>query len=486
MPNRAALVIAVETFFEAGPSIPYATADCAEIVRSLPPIGYDPAKCYLLTGTRTTKTAIQSHLNRLSKLIASADSVLVLIVTRGFSHRGHGYLVCADTISPDLLSTSLPLAELYAALKKSRCREAIVLLDVDPLPSSDQSVSGGLDPSELSTVTESLPSCVTLLANQPGQRSYESVELRHGIWRHHLIEIFTGKVRSSVTTDGRLTAKQLQSYLEDAVPRTLRRVQNPEAEQTPVLIGGTNTAIIIGELGQLFGEGSELLDPSRMSRVVFRSERTGKVKDLAGFRKSHSLPDRANDWARKFVNRVAAADIKADLDCMFEMIRDQFGYKRKDLDVCGERDGCGFIRTPDFEYSISVRVNPEEPTEVIWRRELGRLSGPEFVQSSGFQAVYGTLFDQLVFEFRQPVNVAEFVDRLEEAPVEGMKVQVASDANAAAITLTGFHGKVHLTPDSLTIEGRAGNPASLLKQFLIFLNKFAGLGEPKSLPPARE
>ena len=107
------------------------------------------------------------------------------------------------------------------------------------------------------------------------------------------------------------------------------------------------------------------------------------MKDLAGYRKSHTLPDRANDWARKYVNRIAAADIKADLDNMFDMVREQFGYKRKDLDVSAERDGLGFIRTPDFEYTVSLEVNPDEPTEVIWRREIGRLSGPEFVRSEG-------------------------------------------------------------------------------------------------------
>jgi hypothetical protein len=218
-----------------------------------------------------------------------------------------------------------------------------------------------------------------------------------------------------------------------------------------------------------------------MKRVVFRAESLGKVKDLAGFRKSHSLPDRANDWARKYVNRISAADLKADLDTVFDMIREEFAYKRKDLDVSAERDGLGFIRTPEFEYTISLEVNPDDPTEVIWRREIGRMSGPEFVRSRSFQAVFGSMFDRLVFEFDVPVKVAELVDRIEDSPPEGVKVGVASDANAAEITLAGFAGKVVVMPDAMTIHGRPGNPASLLEQFLVFLRKFAGLGEPKAL-----
>jgi hypothetical protein len=43
--DRAALLIAVETFFEIGPIVPYAAGDCAELLRALPAAGYNPAKC---------------------------------------------------------------------------------------------------------------------------------------------------------------------------------------------------------------------------------------------------------------------------------------------------------------------------------------------------------------------------------------------------------------------------------------------------------
>ena len=57
MADRAALIIAVETFFEAGPPVPFAAGDCAELHRALPAAGYNPAKCVLVAGTRTTKAS---------------------------------------------------------------------------------------------------------------------------------------------------------------------------------------------------------------------------------------------------------------------------------------------------------------------------------------------------------------------------------------------------------------------------------------------
>jgi hypothetical protein len=479
--DRAALFIAVETFFEAAPPIAYAASDAAELFRTLPGVGYDPKKCFLLAGTRTTKSAIESHLARLPRLIGKADSLLVMVVSRAFSQKGRGYLVCADTILPDLAGTSLPLAELVAAVAKTKCKESVFLLDLDPLTIAGELVPSGLDEAELRKLFDGTSTNVALLACEPGERSLESGQLRHGIWRHHLIEAFSGKVRSCIGKDGMLTAAALQAYLQDAVPRTLRRSYETPQEQTPRLMGETDAEFVIADLTNTLEPSGELLNPARMKRVVFRAETVGRVKDLSGYRKSHSLPDRANQWARKYVNRIAAADIKSDLDSMFDMIREEFGYKRKDLDVSAERDGLGFIRTPEFEYTISLNVNASDPTEVSWRREVGRLSGPEFVRSSGFQSVFAPIFDHLVFEFVEPVDVADFVDKIEEKPIEGVKVSVASDANAAEVALLGFSGKITVEPEAVIIHGQTGNPASLLEQFLVFLRKFNGIGESKTL-----
>ena len=484
MADRAALVIAVETFFEVGGPVAYAAADAAELARALPAAGYDPAKCLLLAGTRTTKAAIDSHLARLPKLVGKVDSLLVLVVSRGFAVKGRGYLACADTIVPDLAGTAVPVADLLAALHKTRCPEVAVLLDLDPLALPSGPTPSGLDEAELRKLFDASPACVGLLAAAPGERSFEAAQLKRGVWRHHLIEAFTGKTRAGVGKDGTLTAAGLHAFLADAVPRTLRRAYETPQEQTPLLFGDANADAAVADLTGLLGPGGDILDPARMKRVVFRAEATGKVKDLAGFRKSNALPDRANEWARKYVNRLAQPDIKADLDDRFEAVREQFGYKRKDLDASAERDGLGFLRTPDFEYTVTVAVNPDDPTEVVWRREVGRLADPGFVRSEAFANVFGALFDRLVFEFAVPVDVAEFVDRIEDAPPEGVKVSVASGADAAEVKLAGFAGRLTVTRSAVEIEGRAGATAGLLDQFLTFLRKFAGVGEPKALPPA--
>jgi len=481
VPDRAALLIAVENFFEAASPMPYAAADAAELHRALPAAGYNPEKCLLLAGHRTTKAVIESHLARLSKLLGKPDSLLALVITRAFSHRGRGYLACADTLHSDLPGTSLSLAELFAAIHKTRCKEAALLLDVDPLTIAGELAPGGLNESELKKILDDSPCCTALLAASPGERSFESAALRRGIWRHHLLEAFTGKIRSGVARDGTLSAAALHAFLADAVPRTVRRSYESPQDQTPLSFGESNAGTIVADLAGVLSSTGDGLDPAQLRRVVFRSETVRKIKDFAGFRKSHSLPERANEWARKFVNRIAQPDIKADLDETFDAIREQFAYKRKDLDVSAERDGVGFIRTPDFEFTVTVEVNPAEPTEAIWRREVSRLADPEFVRSEAFLAVFGSSFDQLVFEFAEPLDVAEFVDRIEDHPPEGVKVNVASGSDAAEVKLAGYTGRVRVSREAVIIEGRSAATAGLLDQFLVFLRKFRGIGEPKAL-----
>lgn len=475
MAERAALIVAVETFFEAGPPVPYAAADAAEIARALASVGYEPI--VLLAGHRTTRAIIESHLDRLPKLVGKAKSLVVLVISRGFVLRGRSYVACADTLHTDLAGTALPLQAVIDAIHKTRVAEAALLLDFDPLTITGELAPSTYSEAEVRKLIKDSPSCTVLAAAAPGERSFESGTLRRGIWRHHLIEALTGKARTAVSADGILSVAGLQAYLADAVPRTLLRSYESPQEQSPLLFGDAHAAMILAELGPQ----ADVLDPARMRRVVFRSESVSKVKDLGGFRKSHSLPERANDWARRFVNRIAQPDVKADLDAIYEMIREAFGYKRKDLDVSAERDGLGFIRTPDFEYTVTVEVNPEEPTEVIWRREVGRLADPNFVRAEPFTNVFGSAFDRLVFEFAEPVNVEELVDRIEEQPPEGVKIAIASGGDSAEVKLAGFAGRVRIARDAVTIEGRTGAVAGLLDQFLVFLQKFSGLGVLKML-----
>ena len=134
--------------------------------------------------------------------------------------------------------------------------------------------------------------------------------------------------------------------------------------------------------------------------------------------------------------------------------------------------------------ALSGRIDETTPYRATCLYSIGKIASLELIHSSPFRAVFGSQFDQLVFEFTTPVDVADWVDRIEEQALPGVTVSIASDSSTATIALAGFQGKVSLTRDAVTIDGRTGDPASLLEQFLVFLRKCRSIGEAPMLPPA--
>ena len=64
----------------------------------------------------------------------------------------------------------------------------------------------------------------------------------------------------------------MQHFVEDELPRLLRKHFEPGRARTPLLFGEQNAGAVIADLSHLLGGGDGLLDPDRLRRVVFRSE----------------------------------------------------------------------------------------------------------------------------------------------------------------------------------------------------------------------
>jgi hypothetical protein len=76
---------------------------------------------------------------------------------------------------------------------------------------------------------------------QPNQRSWESKDLGHGIFTHHLLEAMKGK--ADTNNDGLISALNIFQYLKDAVPKTTRQLSN--SVQEPMLSGEASNEIIV-------------------------------------------------------------------------------------------------------------------------------------------------------------------------------------------------------------------------------------------------
>ena len=465
------MLVATDTFLDpAFPTLAYAEAGAKGLAGALAAGGVANDRLTTLFGRHATKAVVESRLRRLVAAVGPDDAVTVYLAGRPRD----GYLAVADTLADDLAGTAIHPGTLLGQLAGSTAGQATLLLEAGE----------GLDFAALQAACDASPKLVCLTAADEDDPPHAAGGLKAPVWTHLLAEAFAGRA-GATDRAGKLTATSLQRFVEAEVPRLLRKHLEPGLRQSPQLLGEANAGAVLADLSRTADRGDGLLDPGRLRRVVFRADSRGRVKDLTDWRKTFTIPDAASARNVKFVARIATPDLKADLDAVYASCREHLGLKRKDLELTVGDDGFGSLRTPDFEYTVAVGLDAEEPDQVTWRREVGQFADPAFVTGDGFDAVFGKLFDELAFEFAAPVDVERLIDRLEDRPPKGLKVQAASDGSTCEVTLAGFIGRVTVSRQSLGVRGRPGDSAGLLEQFLRFLRAVGPLGEPAALPPGR-
>lgn len=483
MADRLAVVIAVETYQDAAiPAATFAESDAAAFAHALEGVGFARDRQLLLLGAQATRTVIESRLRKLARTPPAAEALYLFFAGHVFAEAGEGYLACFDTQMDDLSATGLPLRTLLDGLSAAGCERLALFLD------ARTSLAGDFPTTRIEALVGDDAATAALLACAPGETSHVAGALRAGAWSHLLTEAFAGRAPRAVP-DGRvLTAASLHSYLVEELPRTLRAAYREAPGQTPQLIAPAAGRFVLADVAHLVGQVPPTADPrlQPLKRGVLRGESRARVKSLSGYRKFHRLPDRVGPGARSFVAELAAEDVKQDVDSIYTAIRESLGYKRRDVEGSADRNS-GFVRTPDFEYSVAVELSDDDPATVVWRREVAGIREPKVVLDRPFQRVFGELFDTLVFEFTRPFDLEAWVDRIEEEEPERVKLRCASDCSSCDVSVKGFLGVIRLFRDRVEVQGQgqgrqAPGSKGLVEAFLHFQDLFAGRKDLQALP----
>lgn len=475
MPDRFALVIGITPQGPGLPDAAHAEADALAFARALAGLGLPADRLITLAGPHASKTAVESRLRKLP----TGHELLIFWAGPAFAEAGRLHLACHDTQPDDRGETSLPLARLLAAGKAAKCARLLLFLDPRTSPSDE------LPHAELAAFA-SRTDAACFVSCAPGQPSHVSGALKAGVWAHHVIEALAGKAPRAAD-DGRLTAGSLQGYLEVEVPRTLRATFREAPPQAPVLLTAA-PALLLADLAALLPADGPTADPrlQPLVRGALRNESTSRVKSLAGYRKFHRLPDRVNPGSRKFVADLSAEDVKADVDHTYASVRESMGYKRRDVEGSADRN-TGFVRTPDFEYSVRAELADDDPTTVVWHREVAGITDPRVVMGKPFQQAFGEVFDTLVFAFTRPFDLEAWVDRIEEEAPGNVKLRCAADCSSCDVVVGGATGVIRLYRDRVEIHGhRAPTSKGLVEAFLRFQDLFAGRRDLQELPLLEE
>jgi hypothetical protein len=175
--------------------------------------------------------------------------------------------------------------------------------------------------------------------------------------------------------------------------------------------------------------------------------------------------------------------LNKDLQEIFDGLRNAFGFRRRDLDTRGPKDGGGSIITPYFDYEVTVSLNPEEPSEVIWSRQVVNIREPDKILTEEFDQVFSGIFDTLEFFSGQVVNIENIIDQIEDLDDDKLSVDYDKDFTCCAIQIAGLECTIHLTRETFRlVQKTARSPKLMVESFFTIQRKLIDTYELKQLP----
>ncbi len=446
---NVALIIATEAYADDDLVRPHAAADARAMADALAAAGYaKPAQVLLVDGL-ATKTAVESRFRRTLRSLSAEDTLLLYIAAHGYSDRGQDYLVCFDTEVDDLPATSIPWSSLLAQLRDAECPRVILLLDVhnSGLPDFLQP----LQFAEIEAFFTASPGRVCLTSCSAGETSWPYPQLGSGAWTSQVLAAVQGKAPSALVDGSLLTAGKLQTFLETALPRALKKAYSPAKDQTPQCFGLNPNEMLIADLSNVRNKRTGGLSLEDASRVTLAHEHAQSIRTLPGFKKDQKPPTAVNSFAKALLASLTVEQIDQDVSLVRDALKKHFAFKRKDLDATSGDDGTGSVRTPYFHYSVSVRLNLADPGEVIWRRQVAEITEPEQVLSAAFENVFPKTFAALEFKPSEPIDVSAVIDALEDADDERFKLNYDPAATVCRLSAAGLLGQFEITAERFAL-----------------------------------
>ncbi len=451
-----AIVIGVEHYQDKSiPQVVYAERDATEIAKVLGDLKFTSE---VLLSAKATKTTIESIVRRVAKAATADEALYLFYAGHGFSQKDKNFITCHDTQRGDLARTSVQLQGVFDALRKSASKRVAIFLDAcESGMLADLSVRGiftSFNDQELEEFFAKSEFYVCFSACKSDESSYPDGSVKHGIWTYHLLQALRGDAHLSMEK-GLVTVTSLQNYLAREVPLRVRTVRKKLEQQTPWACGAMSSEFVVADVRELLRqrEQAKLAAAKEMTQATLRGERSQDVTRLSGFKKRfHHVPDSASAAANNFVASIADADLQAHLDAIHAALRQELGYKRRDL-VDKKSGGGGTIQTPDFEYAINISVDPEDPSMVIWRHEVSRITTQDVIKSKGFENALGKYLDTIEYEFTTTFEVEEFIDRVEDDEPDGVDIHYERGSSECEVHIEGFDGFLRLTPGSIIVTG---------------------------------
>src|SRR5262245_51249871 len=191
-----------------------------------------------------TRSAILKYLSNLRGLVPKDGLLLVAFAGHGMERGGKAYLLPADALASDdpalLEDTAISVERMKELIRAAEVSQVVMFLDAcrnDPWSgraSSDNPLTStyarGFNFLERN---REVTAFATIYATSVGQRAYEYSEKKQGYFTWALAEALSG---GCANANGEVTLARLVSYLQEKVPRSVRRDLGVGKQQLPFAV----------------------------------------------------------------------------------------------------------------------------------------------------------------------------------------------------------------------------------------------------------
>lgn len=252
-----AVIMGIEEYQQSKPphairGVTFAEADAREfaaIVKTRFQI--DDHDIHVWVNQEATKTRVENELVYFVKTLGPSDRFIFYYAGHGFYSGGANRLTVWDSYPTNLPGTTICLREvLLSRLQESECSRALLFIDACAAPLEDpylgRDLLSELNGEEFEKFVQSRKYQAIFMSCSPGEKSFPSATLKHGIWTWFLLQALNGKAPKALDRDEWLTDASLRNYLRNEVERFVREETTLKSLQSPyALIDASHTFQIL-------------------------------------------------------------------------------------------------------------------------------------------------------------------------------------------------------------------------------------------------
>ena len=462
-----ALVIGIENYQNRGQAtlqaVEYACNDAQQFTATLRAIyPEENLKIIELIDSAATLSDMRNELKQIFYGIDKDDLFIFYYAGHGFHSVGGNRLTAWETHPHNLEDTTLFLrSDVFDRIEKSSCTRSLIFVDAcaSGFDEIGRDVISNLNTAELREFLSLDSYSGIFLSCEPGQKSYPSNRLKHGIWTYFLLQALNGHAEEALGPDRYLTDTSLRDYLRKEVPRFITRNTELKGKQNPQAIITASNTFAIRHVPEPHRASSPEGDLSVIrftpTREFFEGVESGLISSLPGFsKKVHFTPNRVSEQSTVFVRNLIAEQVNEQVQELYEKIKSTFRLRRSGI-TQASGDGQGSIDIEALRFSIDVRQARSDPSEYRIRRQLELREDAAGIRDK-IDEVFGAMFQSIVIEkaeisldFDELVNLFEDI----EANYGG---HLKEEQNKGRVTYTGPDGTVLVfNVDSQRVKLRA-------------------------------